>query len=653
MSENEAPKKKRGCLGCLGKLFLASVVLVIVLVVAVGLFLPGVIKSNAETIGTQMLGTPVTIQSVDLSILGGSAEFKGISIANYEGFSEKEMLSIGSAGGDISVLSLLGGNIVVDRVWATKPVLNLEVDRKGRQNLNVLLESLPKDQQTTDTMTQEPQPTGPVATPPVTIKEVSVTDIALNFVDDYASDKKLTAGLAVASFGLEDIALPSLDDKNATSVMTTTVGGFTMKAPDHFKRPLIVDSKETKVRMDLGKLVATLSSNEKIIDVVDVTNDATAIVTETLVANEYDPTPQNVREFLVIAMNCSVPGQVRTFAELDEEARKANEAAAKTAQEQPPLTLQNVWEAITTTQEQVEVASASTPAETTEPVSPGYQFLLGTVTVTNFTLDNINEAAPEQNVQILSTDVDFKSFAWPHQKGLISDIAVRTHLLDKEGRVSVKVRGELMAALEGKRVDVAADIVNQQIAGLPTVQQGRLFSTLKLAVENKRALGELTFNTVDFKFAPDAPVKRSGSVLGDIGGTFASIGQTVGKKTVEASLAAQQKSGAPPFVVPIDYNIETFSVADIIKGLLASITRNVGGPLESGLQEFMKLGGQITEQINTEAITGELNKATESLGEAGNTAKEALGGVGEEAEKATKEVEGAIQGLFGKKKKSE
>ncbi|MBI1290578.1 AsmA family protein [bacterium] len=655
MSDTEKPRKKRGCLGCLAKLFVLAILLIVGAGLALSLILPGVVKSQAETIGTQMLGTPVTISSVSLSIFGGSAEFKGIAIANYPGFSAKNMVSVDSAGGDLSMTSLLAGNLVIDSVWTTKPVVNLEVNRKGEQNLKVLMESLPKaeDTATSDTLTTEDTaPAAPVATPPVLLRKLTVSGIAINFIDDFAAPEMLTSSMTVGEFGIADLAIPSLDDKNATGIMTATVKDFRVRTPEHFAQPELVTSKSTTIRFDVGKTVATLSAPERILDLVELQNDGTAVSTETKVANENDPTPQNIREFILIAMNTSVPGEPKTFAQLDEEARAAKEQAAKEAEESETSTsemLSGIFKSALAAEGEVSAAVAE-EAPAVAPAGQVNQILVGTVTVTDFTFQNLNIADPRQNVRILKTAVDFKNFAWPAQKDLISEVAVRTHLLDDEGKVSLKVRGDLVGAIDGKRLDVTADVVNQQLAGLPEIESGRLYSTLKLAIENKRAVGELQFNTKGFKFAPTATSRDEKTTLG---GTFSAIGQTVGKSTVETSLAAQEKSGAKPFIVPIDYSIESFSLEDLTKGLLSAITQNIGGSLKSGLEGIMNQAGELGKNLNTEALNENLNKATESLGDLGGKASESLDGVSKEADKAAKEVQGALDGLFGKKKKKD
>ncbi len=79
--------------------------------------LGGAVKLAIETVGTQTLGTKVTVGAVDISLAGKKGSIDGLSIANPPGFKNPDILktkSISVALGDISSKVVVLKNITVD-----------------------------------------------------------------------------------------------------------------------------------------------------------------------------------------------------------------------------------------------------------------------------------------------------------------------------------------------------------------------------------------------------------------------------------------------------------------------------------------------------------------------------------------------------------
>ena len=77
------------------RLLIALVVVVILAVLAVGLFLDGAIKRGVETFGPKLTKVDIKLQSVSLSLLSGAGTIKGLVVGNPEGFKTPSAISVG------------------------------------------------------------------------------------------------------------------------------------------------------------------------------------------------------------------------------------------------------------------------------------------------------------------------------------------------------------------------------------------------------------------------------------------------------------------------------------------------------------------------------------------------------------------------------
>jgi hypothetical protein len=117
-----------------GLAFIASVVLFFF----GGGWLNAIVKKGVETVGPQVTGTSVELDSVNLSIFSGSGSLGGLRVGNPEGFSDDTLVSLGGVDMRISPRSLLTDTIVIEHVHLTEP--DFLIEQSGRQtNLQALM----------------------------------------------------------------------------------------------------------------------------------------------------------------------------------------------------------------------------------------------------------------------------------------------------------------------------------------------------------------------------------------------------------------------------------------------------------------------------------------------------------------------------------
>lgn len=125
------------------KKFVFVFLAIVVLVLAGAIFflasgLDGNIKESIETTGTEMLGEPVTVGNVALSLTSGAGEITNLQIANPEGYTDPTAFSLGRIRLDVDLGSVAGSPKRLKEFILEAPEVYLEVLDDDRVNLEEL-----------------------------------------------------------------------------------------------------------------------------------------------------------------------------------------------------------------------------------------------------------------------------------------------------------------------------------------------------------------------------------------------------------------------------------------------------------------------------------------------------------------------------------
>ncbi|MGA2071365.1 MAG: AsmA family protein [Sedimentisphaerales bacterium] len=130
-------------------------VILLVLIVGFSLFGAGLIKNTVEKVASSTLGVPVTIKSIDLSILSGKVGIKGLVVNNPPGYANPTLLELGDGVVNLDIRSLMGDTIKIQLVKLDDTKLTIE--QKGlTNNLNEILDKLPKGEKEAAQKTGQP-----------------------------------------------------------------------------------------------------------------------------------------------------------------------------------------------------------------------------------------------------------------------------------------------------------------------------------------------------------------------------------------------------------------------------------------------------------------------------------------------------------------
>jgi hypothetical protein len=124
-----------------------KVILVIALVVVVGLgvgiwwlarSLDSLVEAAIEKYGSELTGTEVAVDGVEIGVRDGSGAIDGLTIANPDGFSDGTAVSLGRGSIRVDPGTLRSDPVVVEEILISTPRLLLELDGSGKTNLGVL-----------------------------------------------------------------------------------------------------------------------------------------------------------------------------------------------------------------------------------------------------------------------------------------------------------------------------------------------------------------------------------------------------------------------------------------------------------------------------------------------------------------------------------
>ena len=128
-------------------------ILLVVLVLAFFLVGTSLIKTGIEKAASSTLGVPVTVKSINLSILRGRVAIKGLVVKNPPGYANETLLELGEGVVNLDIGSLMSDTVKIKLIKLDGTKLTME--QKGlTNNLKEILDRLPKEEKA------QPEPKG-------------------------------------------------------------------------------------------------------------------------------------------------------------------------------------------------------------------------------------------------------------------------------------------------------------------------------------------------------------------------------------------------------------------------------------------------------------------------------------------------------------
>ena len=104
-------------------------------------YLDSIVKSGIEVVGSNLLGTEVTVDSVSLSPLSGQGSISGLRVENPEGFESQYAFELDSVLVSIDVNSVFTDTAEIESIVIMQPVITYET-KIASDNIRTLLDNL-------------------------------------------------------------------------------------------------------------------------------------------------------------------------------------------------------------------------------------------------------------------------------------------------------------------------------------------------------------------------------------------------------------------------------------------------------------------------------------------------------------------------------
>jgi len=134
-----------------GKIIGGVVLVLILAAVGVGVYLlqnlDGLVKEVIEKVGSEVMGTDVSVGEVKIDLQGGAATLADLTIANPDGFSEGNLFAMEAIKVVIDISSITGPVYVIDEISVSgAQVLAEQIG--SNSNIQALLDGLPQSDAT-------------------------------------------------------------------------------------------------------------------------------------------------------------------------------------------------------------------------------------------------------------------------------------------------------------------------------------------------------------------------------------------------------------------------------------------------------------------------------------------------------------------------
>lgn len=199
------------------KVFVRFLVLIgivgLLALVLVGLSLNALVKGGIETMGPQIVGVPVTLEDVDVTLLSGTSMQAGLTqlvVKNPEGYETAAAVALPEIRIDVDWHSLLTDTVIVDEVLIVAPAITFEWSLEG-SNLGTIHENIRRNTRSgsddNGREKGEEHKEGQEFDKTVHIKKVTVKDAVINV--SFIGGQDEVTQVSLPDLDLRDIGNPS------------------------------------------------------------------------------------------------------------------------------------------------------------------------------------------------------------------------------------------------------------------------------------------------------------------------------------------------------------------------------------------------------------------------------------------------------------
>jgi len=210
--------------------------------------LGGIIKTTLETTGTDMLGEPVSVGNVDISLRSGAGEITGFRIDNPEGYTDPEAFSMDRIRLNLDLRSVRGTPVRLEEFILEAPEVYLEVRDDNQVNLEELALNLRKNIQRAEKEEKEnPEP------PASEEEKAAATLLAIDHLK--IAGVKLTVRHRKFEEGVREIVLPDIDLRNVGGTEGVTGAKIGLEVVEAITKEGLKQALRAEAEKQAGRLL--------------------------------------------------------------------------------------------------------------------------------------------------------------------------------------------------------------------------------------------------------------------------------------------------------------------------------------------------------------------------------------------------------------
>jgi uncharacterized protein involved in outer membrane biogenesis len=219
---------------------LAVVAVVVVTLILIGVFVGHIVKTAVDNYGPQMTQTSVAVDTVQLSLLTGSAKVKGLIVGNPNGYKSSEAMTVGVIAVGVDPATIFSDKVVCRSIRLESPQISFEGGLSGN-NLGQILDNLNSTRENSrTTATNAPSPserkyevddltitgakvqvalTGAQGQQEISLPDIHLANLGTTGAGLTASDLAQRVFSAISSATMEGVATTAASlDKNAATL---------------------------------------------------------------------------------------------------------------------------------------------------------------------------------------------------------------------------------------------------------------------------------------------------------------------------------------------------------------------------------------------------------------------------------------------------
>ncbi|MDT8376523.1 MAG: hypothetical protein RQ867_07255 [Mariprofundaceae bacterium] len=108
------------------------------------------VKEAIQTLGSEAIGTQVSVTEVKLALESGETSIIGLNVSNPDGFSGQHIFELGMISSNMNPDTLNQNPLIIDEVTISAPFILYEINQSGMTNVDALTNSLAQSNSRTD-----------------------------------------------------------------------------------------------------------------------------------------------------------------------------------------------------------------------------------------------------------------------------------------------------------------------------------------------------------------------------------------------------------------------------------------------------------------------------------------------------------------------